>query len=143
MGRAVSVDLAKRLKWEAEGLVDVKVTRRSVRHPWSHVQTLELTRGRWDVMDLDITSPWFDAVPLHVVVEVDNGRIRRRLDREHLVRFGRTVTGIDPAASSRSVTRAFLEELMPVLGWASLPGAASAADVGADGPWDPPDPDLW
>jgi len=140
--RSPSVELAKRLRWDAEGLVEVALSRRSTRHPWGSVASVELTRGRWDVMELDVTSPWFDTVPLHVVVELEAGSIRRRLDRDRLIRFGRRVSGVDPAATSRPVTRSFLEELLPMLGWSGLPGRGGVGGGGDDGPWEVPDPDL-
>jgi hypothetical protein len=141
VGAPVSVELAKRLRWEAEGLVVLDVARRAVRHPWASVEALTLTRGRWDVMELDVTSPWFDTVPLHVVADVAGGRtLKRRLDRDRLVRFGRHLTGVDPAAASRPVTRAFLEELAPMMGWSTLPGGGAVAWDGDE--WEPPDPDL-
>ncbi len=136
------MELAKRLRWDATGLVEVAVSRRSTRHPWERITSVELTRGRWDVMELDVTSPWFDTVPLHVVVELEAGRIKRRLDRDRLIRFGRQVTGVDPAAASRPVTRAFLDDLLPMLGWSGLPGGGSTGGGDGDGPWELPDPDL-
>jgi hypothetical protein len=138
------VALAKRLRWEADGLVAVSLARTSTRFPWGDVRELRLARGRWDVLDLDVSSSWFDTVPLHVEAELASGRVlRRRLDRDRLVRFGRAVAGVDPLAGSRPVTRQFLEELAPVLGWSGLPGSGSAAWRDADdGGWEAPDPDL-
>jgi hypothetical protein len=142
VGRSVWVEVAKRLRWEAEGLVEVAATRRTTRHRWADVTSLRLARGRWDVLDLDITSPWFDTVPLHVEVELASGQVlRRRSDRDRLVRFGRLVAGVDPGVGGRPVTHAFLAELVPVLGWSGLPGGG-AVPFDADDGWDPPDPDL-
>jgi hypothetical protein len=113
---AEGVELAKRLRWQHDGLAVVDALQRSTLHRWGTIDSLRITRGRWSVIDVDVGNPWFDTIPIHVEAVVGDLHIRRRVDRDRLVRFGRHVLGVDPDALKRPLTGAFLtRDVWPLL----------------------------